>query len=113
MIPLALVPGSVVLQALVSTISYRSRGVAVTRLGSTSEIIVSSETNDMKAAVDQARKGPHPSDELVHLKVRYGMVADGYDGLAREGRLNAFPQKRVYDVAGHKELLDMHMSSVF
>ncbi|KAK5117479.1 hypothetical protein LTR85_008864 [Meristemomyces frigidus] len=102
LIPLALVLGSVLLQALVSTLMYRSSDVAVTRLGSTSEIIVSGETNDMKAAVEEARKGSHPSDELVHLRVRYGMVAEGYDGLARKERLTSFPKKRGYAAALNK-----------
>ena len=51
---------------------------------------------------EEARKGLHPSDELLHLRVRYGMVAEGYDGLAPKARLTSFPKKRGYAAALNK-----------
>ncbi|KAK5133456.1 hypothetical protein LTR08_007698 [Meristemomyces frigidus] len=93
LVPLGLLLGSVIVQACISILMHQSTNLGVIRLGQTGELVASSQTSDMRAAFERTRAGGNSSAALGQLKVRYGVVADGYDGLAREGCLDSFTRQ--------------------
>lgn len=88
--PPALTLGSVLVVGLLSFCMYRASRIPIVRLGTTSEVVISSQTKDINAIVREARTSSSSTPMLSRLKVRYGIVAEGFDGLARKERVVPF-----------------------
>lgn len=84
LMPPALTLGSVLVVGLLSFFMYRASRIPTVRLGTTSEVVISSQTKDINAIVREARTSSSSTPMLSRLKVRYGIVAEGFDGLARK-----------------------------
>ncbi|OAP64051.1 hypothetical protein AYL99_00023 [Fonsecaea erecta] len=89
-LPPALVLVSIVLVAGLSGFMHAEANLAHVRRGTTSEIVVNSQTEDIKSVVNEARKSATTRDALSRLRVRYGVVAEGSAGLARGDRVTPF-----------------------
>ncbi|OAL35313.1 hypothetical protein AYO20_05364 [Fonsecaea nubica] len=99
LVPPALVLLSVVLVAALSGAMHSEANLPNVHLGTTSEIILNSQTEDIKSVVSEARKTSTTRATLSRLRVRYGVVAGGGAGLARRGGVSAF-DKRLSSTAG-------------
>ncbi|EXJ66497.1 uncharacterized protein A1O5_10166 [Cladophialophora psammophila CBS 110553] len=89
-VPPALVLASVVLVAALSGFMHAEANLANVRMGTTSEIVINSQTEDIRSVVNEARKSSTARDELSKLRVRYGTVAEGGAGLARRDHVTSF-----------------------
>ncbi|KIW30720.1 uncharacterized protein PV07_02426 [Cladophialophora immunda] len=92
-LPPALVLVSVLLVAALSGVMHADANLAHVRLGTTSEIVLNSQTEDIKSVVNDARKSATTRDALSRLRVRYGIVAEGGAGLARRDHVTSFQNR--------------------
>lgn len=70
-----------VLLTIIAGIEYRHTGVPSMRLVSTGELIYGSHTSELRAAVNEARVSAASLKNFEHLRVRYGVIDGGNDGL--------------------------------
>lgn len=68
---------------------YRSCNVHTVHLGTSAEIIDSSQNSDMKAVVENARKSPDAHRVLSKIKVRYGELSEGGIGIGQKTNVTA------------------------
>lgn len=85
---------TVVLVTVVSEIMYSASNLAHVRFGTIGEILFNSQTDDIAAVVDKARKSPEggggDGGRLETLRVRYGVTSDGFPGLAHKNNVSQF-----------------------
>jgi phage terminase large subunit-like protein len=92
--PSAVLAGIVVLM-LLAPLSHRKAGVHRMRLASTSEIIYVSQTTHIQSMVDEVRNTNTNAaiGALGRQRVRYGIVAEGFDGLGRKDQVRCFQRE--------------------
>lgn len=98
LMPPALTLGSVLVVGLLSFFMYRGSRIPNVRLGTTSEVVISSQTKDINSIVQEARTSSSSTPMLSRLRVRYGVVAEGFDGLARKEGVVPF-EKNAANIA--------------
>lgn len=90
LLPPSVVLLMVVLLAILAIRMHAATGVPVMRLALTSEVIKSTHNSEMDSVVQDARLGKNAVAKLDLLKVKYGMVSEGHDGLGTEDAVTAF-----------------------
>jgi len=84
LLPLGLALVCVPVLMLLTFIMHKGANVTTVRLGTTAEVIASTQTADMKAMVDEAKMTSSTEKYLSKHRVRYGIVPEGYAGLGRK-----------------------------
>lgn len=92
--PIAMTLLSVAVMLALTETLHRSCKVGIVRLGTTTEMIESTQNPDMADVVAQARKFWDTRKALSKVKVRYGFLAEGGVGLGEKARVIA-PRRRV------------------
>jgi hypothetical protein len=80
---------SVGMLALLSVLMYRDAGLMETKLGTTGEIVMNTQTTEIRSAVEDIKAGVRRKSALEHMRLRYGRVADGFEGLSPSASTNA------------------------
>lgn len=75
--------------ALLSVLMYHESGVLEAKLANTGDIVMNTQTTDIRTVVDDIRAGVRKKTALQNLRLRYGRVADGFEGLSPSARTNA------------------------
>ena len=88
-----LVMASLVVVAVMSKVMYKATNVPDVRSGATSEIILGSQSNDIRKYVGMVRASAMSRGAFSRLRVRYGIVAEGTEGLAHTKHVAAFPKR--------------------
>lgn len=68
--------------ALLCALMYRDSGLQEAKLGTTADIVMNTQTRDVRTVVEDVRAGIKPKSALEKMRLRYGRVADGFDGLS-------------------------------
>jgi hypothetical protein len=75
--------------ALLSVLMYHESGVLEAKLANTGDIVMNTQTSDIRSVVDDIRAGVRKKSALSNLRLRFGRVADGFEGLSPTARTNA------------------------
>ena len=89
--PICLSLGAIVVLAITSALLYRSANVSEVRMGKSAELTISTQSTEIRLIVEEVRKGFKPMSALERMPLRYGIVADGHDGLGAKGKVRTFP----------------------
>lgn len=87
LIPICYSVGTVLLLGLLSYFSHRAANVHNVRVGRVGDIVVSAQTEGIRSVVDQIRSGMMPLAAIDDVRLRYGIVPDGHDGLGGKGEV--------------------------
>jgi hypothetical protein len=79
---------------LLTTLMYRFSGLQEARLGTTGDIVINTQAGDVRKVVEDIRAGGKQKSALERLRLRYGRVADGFDGLSPGARTSALMSAR-------------------
>ena len=90
----SLVMASLAVVAVMSKLMHRATNVPEVRSGATSDIIVSSQSNDIRKYVGMVRTNAMSRGAFSRLRVRYGIVAEGTEGLAHTKHVTALPKRK-------------------
>jgi tetrahydromethanopterin S-methyltransferase subunit F len=75
--------------ALLSALMYHQTGVVEAKLATTGDIVTNTQTSDIRTVVEDIRAGVRKKTALANLRLRFGRVADGFEGLSPSARTNA------------------------